>query len=175
MNKRVVDTNVVLIADGKASHVSGECKDICTLRLESIKRNGHVIIDDGWLILGEYKNKLEPNRDSLPGEKFVKWILQNLANPKFVTQVSITKTGAGGKYFKEFPDDRELETEFDPADRKFIAVANVHPDKPTILQAADSKWLGWEERLYAHGISIEFICCDELKSVRKRKLARSKK
>jgi len=62
-----------------------------------------------------------------------------------------------------------FEAEFDPSDRKFIAVANAHTEKPPILECADSKWLGWEKKLGAHGIRIEVLCRDELEVIRKRK------
>ncbi len=62
-----------------------------------------------------------------------------------------------------------LEASFDPADRKFIAVANAHPEKPPVLESADSKWLGWEPRLNVCGIRIEFLCRKELEVIRQRK------
>jgi len=71
--------------------------------------------------------------------------------------------------FEEFPADQALEDDFDPDDRKFVAVANAHPEKPPILEAADSKWLGWEAKLALHGIRLEFLCRDELEAIRERK------
>ena len=63
-----------------------------------------------------------------------------------------------------FPRDPDL-TNFDPADRKFIAVALVHADKPTILQAVDSKWWNYRETLKQNGVTIDFICEDDIRSI----------
>jgi hypothetical protein len=51
---------------------------------------------------------------------------------------------------------------YDPADRKFIAVAAAHDDHPPVLQALDSKWWGWREALAAAGVTIRFLCPAEI-------------
>jgi hypothetical protein len=51
-----------------------------------------------------------------------------------------------------------LRANFDNSDRKFVAVANAHPDKPEILQATDSKWWGWKDALAKVGITVSFMC-----------------
>lgn len=89
--------------------------------------------------------------------------------PKHVSWITITPSDSSGTVFKEFPNDKQLFDAFDPADRKFVAAANVHPEKPPILQCADSKWLGWENDLLKHGIKLEILCRSELLSIRKRK------
>ena len=61
-----------------------------------------------------------------------------------------------------------------PSDRKFFAASNAHPGKPPILEAADSKWLGWEEQLEQHGIKVEVLCRAELEAIRKRKTKKKK-
>jgi hypothetical protein len=86
-----------------------------------------------------------------------------------VASVDLTPTNAEQTDFVEFPDDEELRADFDPADRKFVAASNAHPDKPPIIESADSKWLGWEERLAEHGITLEFLCQDELEAIRAKK------
>lgn len=59
--------------------------------------------------------------------------------------------------YTEFPDPA-LEPQFDAPDRKFAAVANAHPDRPPLWQAADSKWLDWWKPLAAAGVDVEFLC-----------------
>ncbi|MGH8498629.1 MAG: hypothetical protein ACRERV_07480, partial [Methylococcales bacterium] len=51
---------------------------------------------------------------------------------------------------------------FDPPDRKFAAVANAHPDKPPVWQATDCKWLDWWSRLKKVGVTIEFLCPEDV-------------
>lgn len=39
--------------------------------------------------------------------------------------------------YKEYPDDKQLK-EFDPPDRKYIALAYKHSENPPIVEASDS-------------------------------------
>jgi len=47
----------------------------------------------------------------------------------------------------------------------------THLDGDTlpILDAADSKWLGWEEALAKAGIRVDVVCRDELAIIREKK------
>ena len=90
----------------------------------------------------------------------MKWALQNRANSKHADLIALT--GDPGSGFTSFPKDADL-SNFDPADRMFIAVSNAHPGKPPVLQAADSNWLGWSDALRRRGILVEFLCIDDIK------------
>lgn len=151
----VVDTNVLLIANRRHEDVSDECVEVCAQRLLAIKKNGVIAIDDGYRILREYLGKTHPNGPKGPGDVFLKWLLQNQRNPERCCTVAITETHPDN--FAEFPVDPVL-VNFDPPDRKFVAVAAAHPDRPPLLQGADSKWLGWQPALRCNGIEVEFIC-----------------
>jgi hypothetical protein len=70
--------------------------------------------------------------------------------------VNITKNGDS---YDEFPTHDGLD-DFDKSDRKFVAVANAHADKPSILQATDSKWWGWKDALAEVGMAVHFLCPD---------------
>ena len=169
MSSIVIDTNVLLVADGKAGQMSEACRIECIERLQKIQSSERVVVDDSWLIVGEYHKKITPNNSSMPGSAFLKWLLQFQGNDKHVSRVKVTPRDPECTLFEEFPLDGVLEASFDPADRKFIAVANAHPEKPPVLESADSKWLGWEPRLNACGITIEFLCRKELEAIRQRK------
>ena len=75
--------------------------------------------------------------------------------------VSITPLAGNGTDFEEFPDDPAL-SNFDPDDRKFLAVAlvyeSVYQQNATLLQASDSQWYGFQEELVRNGLEVEFIC-----------------
>lgn len=71
--------------------------------------------------------------------------------------------------FVEFPDHEDL-ADVDPSDRKFVAVANAHRDKPPIIEATDSKWWGWKDALEECGITVEFVCLDQVEEVYRRKM-----
>ena len=155
MSPVVIDTNVLLIANGSHQDVSPSCRAECITRLLAHQKSGVVVIDDAFRILKEYQHKTKPNQPKWVGDAFLKWLLQNAANGKRVHRVAITETASDE--FAEFPDPA-LQPQFDAPDRKFAAVANAHPDKPPVWQGADCKWLNWWPQLDAQGVKVEFLC-----------------
>ena len=166
MRVAVVDTNVVLVANGQHADVSPECVKTCALALQSVMRSGKLVLDDGFRILLEYQNKTQPKKGNRPGDAFVKWALNNRCNAKSVDQVALLEHDERG--FESFPDDPEL-ANFDAPDRKFVAVSGAHPDKPSIAQATDSKWIGWAPALRRHGIGVAFLCPADIQRFREKK------
>ena len=166
----VVDTNVVLVANGQHADVSPECVADCATLLQEIMKRGQLAIDDGFEILIEYQNKTTPKKGNRPGDAFVKWVLRNRLNSKFVEQATLESHPT--RVYESFPDDARL-TLFDVADRKFVAVANVMVSKPEIMQAADSKWLGWSPILKQCGVSVTFLCQPDIVRFSSRKTKRN--
>lgn len=162
----VVDTNVILVANGQHTEVGPDCVTTCTLRLQKIMAKERIALDDMWKILGEYQNKTQPKTANRPGDAFVKWALRNNANNERCDLVPITPDNQRG--YQEFPADARL-ADFDAPDRKFVAVASRHPGQPTILQAADSKWLRWAPALRSHGITVDFLCPSDIKRFQQNK------
>lgn len=156
--KAVVDTNVLLVANGQHADVSSDCVEACILSLQALMKNGTTVIDDGYRILGEYQNKTSLYPPKGAGDVFLKWLLRNAGNAKKVQLVVISETSKN--CFAEFPDP-ELEAIFDAPDRKFAAVAHAHAEKPPVLQAADCKWLDWWPALRAKGVEVNFLCPDD--------------
>jgi hypothetical protein len=166
--KCVVDTNVPVIANGKSKQASAECIRVCAVRLDELKRRGKLVLDDGWRILKEYMSNLDSKGQPGPGNKFLKWVHTNYKNPKRCELVRITPRNSSETDFEEFPSDPEIE-DFDPEDRKFVAVAAAHPDKPPILQAVDAKWWEMKEPLREAGITVNFLCEKDIRSILHRK------
>jgi hypothetical protein len=163
----VIDTNVLLVADGQTESMSGGCRIECIERLDRVRQTEQVVLDRGWIIFAEYQKKLKPNGAPTAGNAFLKWLLQT--QDRTVSWVTITPTDNALTMFVEFPPDKALEAGFDPDDRKFVAAANADPKCNSILEAADTKWLEWEEALAAHGIVVEFLCRTELEQIHARK------
>lgn len=149
--KAVIDTNVLLVANGQHADVTEDCVIACVTRLQALQKSGVVVIDDAYRIVGEYLHKTSLKPPVGVGDKFLKWMLQHTASR--VEQVALNETAED--CFAEFPDP---EQRFDPPDRKFVAVAHAHPDKPPIWQAADCKWLDWWPALRAMGVEVDFLC-----------------
>jgi len=155
--RAVIDTNVLLVANGQHDDVSDDCVVECVRRLQAMQHSGVTVIDDGYRILGEYQHKTRVNPPKGVGDVFLKWLLRQLGTAR-VEQVSLSESEPDR--FAEFPDPA-LEPVFDAPDRKFAAVAHAHPLKPEIWQAADCKWLDWWPILRARGIEIWFLCPDD--------------
>lgn len=156
--RAVIDTNVLLVANEQHADVSTECVIECVQRLQAMKQTGVTVIDDGFRILGEYQNKTSLNPPKGVGDVFLKWLLRQAGNPTRVEQISLTELAENE--FAEFPDTT-LQPAFDAPDRKFAAVAHAHPDKPSVWQAADCKWLDWWPALQAKGVRVEFLCPED--------------
>ena len=170
MNAVIVDTNVIVIAND-TDDKREDCRDRCQDRLQQIRdQRETVILDDKWRILGEYKDNTNPNSQKGIGDLFVKRLLQNLRNPAVCTMVPITPLVGNGNDFEEFPNDDDALTGFHKKDRKFIAVALAYQrgagQVPTITLAIDRGWLQFIDALEKHGISIDFICEEDIQRTR---------
>ena len=157
--KCVVDTNVPILANRAKDPLTipdelAPCVLSCILAVEHVVKNGGLVIDSGDEIFDEYRRNLSLKGQPGMGDRFVKWVHDNRWNFPDEDRVAITKIGDS---YTEFPFHEGL-FDFDISDRKFVAVANAHPAKPPILQAADSKWWGWKDALAEMGITVRFLC-----------------
>jgi hypothetical protein len=164
----VVDTNVAVIANGTSAPASADCAAASARALQDVMRSGHVFIDDAGEIVTEYRNNLAPFGQPLPGNAFLKWLLTHEWDRRRVTRVTVTRNN-GSTGFDELPvpDDG---TRYDPSDCKFLAIAATHPEHPPILQAMDSKWFGWVKALETCGVTIHFLCRDEIERLYHRQV-----
>lgn len=153
----IVETNVIAVANKKASHVSPECALNCTAVLLQTSKEFIVVLDAGNRFFEEYFR--HANRPGQPGfgDAFVKWLWNNQGYSKHCETVSITQKLADPDDFEEFPGDNDLNS-FDRSDRKFVAVALKSSHNPVIYNASDSDWFDFREPLERHGVRIEFIC-----------------
>ncbi|WP_374317130.1 hypothetical protein [Aquabacterium sp.] len=162
----IVDTNVILVANGQHPAVTQACRACCIAWLQRIMKEGRVALDDAYLIMTEYQHKTHTSTGDGVGDQFVRWVLHEFDNPARVDQVRIDPDEWKG--FAAFPADQRL-VSFDPSDRKFVAVSRCHPERPPILQAADSKWLDWSGPLAEYGVNILFLCGNELQQFHQHK------
>jgi hypothetical protein len=160
----VVDTNVPVVANGDSAQASPRCVQACTVRLRQLTESGRLALDDKWLILREYKANLSSDGQPGVGDAFLKWALTNYRNPDRCELVSITPTCEEPDDFVEFPSSAGLAS-FDPDDRKFVAVAVSHRDRPPILQAVDTKWWELSAKLEAAGVIVDFLCPHDMSAI----------
>lgn len=167
--KVVIDTNVLLVANQQHADISSDCIASCIEHLQKVQSDGVVVIDDSFIILNEYQNKTSISPPRGVGDVFLKWLLRNMGNPARVEMVSVSLSDID--IYAEFPD-QALQHEFDPPDRIFPTVANVHAEKPTIWQAADCKWIDWWPKLAKHDIKVKFLCVADAQRFYKNKFPR---
>lgn len=151
----MVDTNVPLVANGKAEQADLECEVACVRKLIQIQSEQRTLLDDKMLIMGEYRRNLSQSGQPGVGDAFFKWLWENQANEQHCRTVPLTVHADRG--FVEFPDDARLSS-FDLSDRKFVAVALASGTDPQVLNASDTDWWHDRQTLAEHGIQIVFLC-----------------
>lgn len=162
--KVIVDTNVAVVANGRqVQQASALCLRACIDAIFDIQRQHTLVLDDRWRILKEYQRNLNSTGQPGIGDAFLKSALDNRTNPLRceLTPISSLATSADAADFAEFPEDSRLTT-FDRSDRKFVAVALAHPEKPPILNATDTDWWHHRTTLERYGVQIQFLCPDAM-------------
>lgn len=153
----VIDTNVPVTANGRNTAALPSCVVASAKSLQAVMKGGHLFIDDGGLIVREYRAHLHPSGQPGPGDVFLKWLLTNEWSGQRVSRVRLTPKREDGTDFEELPAAQDGVV-YDPSDRKFLAVAAAHAEHPPVLQATDSKWWGWRESLADVGVAVHFLC-----------------
>ena len=168
--KCVVDTNVPITANkalrpDKLDDELIPCVLACIKAIEHVVKHGGPVLDAGDEIYNEYRHQLSLKGTPGLGDSFMKWVHDNRWSSR-VERVPITPSGDS---YEEFPDHPGLRS-FDRSDRKFVAVACAHPEKPVVLQATDSKWWGWKDALAEAGVAVQFLCPDYVEATWEKKL-----
>ena len=170
----VVDTNVVLVANGQQPAVAGLCVEACIRALLAVQAGRQrVVVDDADRILGEYRHKTKPwSRQPKTGDIFVKWVHDYQYDRSRCDRVTLHPKANDPQDFEEFPADAALAT-FERADRKFVAVAKAHAEQPPILEAADTDFWYARQALAVCGVKVEFLCPNDIQRLAARKQKKS--
>jgi hypothetical protein len=139
-----------------------DCRLASAAALLAVMRQGHLFLDNAGLIVAEYLGAVGTGQPEAGGA-FVRWVLQNQWVEAKVSRVAVTPRTDALTTFRELPPPI-AGTTYDPSDEKFLAVAAAHPERPPVLQALDSKWWGWQDSLRACGVTLHFLCPDEIKA-----------
>ena len=153
----VIDTNVLVSANGKSDHAGLDCQMTCINALEEVIKRKKVAIDTASQIIDEYRLHASHSGQPSVGDAFFKWLWLNQGNPRHCEQAPITPRPSDYRDFEEFPDDPVF-SGFDRADRKFVAVARASQSHPKILNATDSDWWDFRAELKRIGVKIDFLC-----------------
>ncbi len=171
--KCLVDTNVPKSANlalnpEKVSRELSGCVLACVEAVEHVIKRRGLILDAGDEIFNEYRQQLSMKGQPGVGDRFMKWVHDNRWSFPDANRVEITKNGDS---YDQFPTHHGLKN-FDNSDRKFVATANAHLNKPPILQATDSKWWGWKDALAEVEITVHFLCPQYVEAKYKKKMGK---
>ena len=172
MEAVVIDTNVLVVANGKAAapQASKKCIILCRARLAEILRGTErVLLDDKKRIIREYRNNLNEKGRGF-GDRFWLELKRRFYNPKgypeTVIAVQITPLEGNGTEFEEFPNDDAALSDFHKKDKKFVAVALTYQrdsgKEAPILKADDRGWDKFRAALAVHGVQVDSICEDDI-------------
>ena len=152
----VVDTNVPLVANGKAEQAGWKCEDACVRKLIQVQAGRRTLVDDKRLIFKEYLKRLSLSGQPGLGDAFFKWLWENQANPQHCRIVPVT-VHDGRSDSRSSRTSARLDS-FDRSDRKFVAVALASGSSPKVLNAADTDWRDHRQALAENGVDVVFLC-----------------
>ena len=164
MRRRVVDSNVLVVANGRQTNASVHCRTAAVEALRDLLGRGRIVVDRAGAMIEEYRRYCHPKGQPGVGDRFYREILMNYAAEK-VERIGLSQRNDGS--FADFPDDPALAA-FDPSDRKFAAAARKAG--VPVMNATDSGWLIHHEALARNGIEVEFVCgMDQVQSAASRR------
>jgi hypothetical protein len=148
---RVVDTNVLVVANGRVGNAGPRCRLAAIDALNELLTRGRIVVDLAGEILGEYRRYCKPEGQPGVGDRFFREVLMNYAGK--IERVCLKKRPDGS--FVDFPDDEDL-ANFDHSDRKFAAASRKL--STPVVNATDSDWVDHLPALERHGIRVDFVC-----------------
>ena len=149
--RAVVDTNVLVVANGRNTHADLECQGRCAKVIADISLNGTAVIDDQDLILTEYQRHLSFEGQPGVGDAFFKHVFDNSYSMDRVEKVSITHIQDDDRGFAELPTNT-----LDRSDQKFLAVSVV--SRAPILNATDSDWHNERALISSLDVVVRQLC-----------------
>jgi hypothetical protein len=151
MRRRVVDSNVAVIANGRDTNASLACRTAAIDALAALLKTGRIIVDDAGAMLAEYRTYCHPRGQPGVGDRFFREVLMNYSGKIERITLEISDDGS----YVDFPRDPDL-VKFDLSDRKFAAAARKL--SVPVLNAVDSDWFDHRAALKRNGIKVEFLC-----------------
>lgn len=150
--KKVIDSNVAIVANGHAPQASIDCELACVELLERCEHLS-ICLDQTSLIMDEYAKHLSYAGNPGVGDMFFKYLHDNQYAEKNIELVTINQVADDQRGFAELPENK-----FDPSDRKFLATAvsaEAH-----VVNATDSDWAEQQELMNQLNITVQQLCPD---------------
>jgi hypothetical protein len=152
MRHSVIDTNVLVVANGRADHADDTCRLRSARALLEVERKRSLVLDWGWEILREYSKHVSVVGEPEAGDRFFQWA----ASSAHIRRVSINEHP--DRAYREFPSDPRLKR-FDWSDRKFVAATVSSGTEDTeLVNAVDSDYSLHRTALKDAGVSVNELC-----------------
>ena len=152
--KWVVDSNVAIVANGKAQQVSAVCQICCIEFLQyaiSPKSPDVIALDNNGAIFDEYKKHLSFAGQPGVGDIFFKFIHDQMYSKNKIKLFVINPVNDESVGYRELPPNN-----LDQSDRKFLAVACVA--KANIANATDTDWEQQKALVTSLGVTVKQLC-----------------
>ncbi len=168
--KYIVDTNVLCMARERYDEMTpseAKCAMACiNFITEFMKNDYRLVLDKDREILGEYERNINTKGQPTLATIFMKWIYEYISKAE-VNDIYVDLLKREQDDYETFPINKRLR-EFDNSDKKFVALANAHPENPPIVQGTDCKWWGFRDVLAECGIQVDFLCEEYIIEMYKR-------
>ncbi len=152
IGRSVVDTNVLVAANGRDTHVDEGCQESCVEELKRLAREEVVCVDDKGLIMGEYGKRIAHAGQAGPGTIFYKHVWQKMGDSNRVRLIPVRPRDDEGRDFT----DPILPPNNLKKDAKFLAVA-LKADA-VIVNASDSDWNEHRELTDQLDVDVRQLC-----------------
>jgi hypothetical protein len=151
MTDYVIDTNVWIMVDRLPDEIQDHDELDCHLQCVDwlsnfVRGEDRLVVDWDYKILGEYR------RHAARGELFNRWLNQLERQNRLIVNYQVQFDAQG---YAVVPESL---AEFDPSDKKFIAVARDYNPILLIVNATDTDWAKSREILEAEGITVQELC-----------------
>lgn len=151
-NRAVVDTNVLVAANGRDTHVEINCQRKCMEELARLASREVVCVDDKGLIMREYERRVTSSQQAGPGTVFYKEVWRQMGDSNRVRLIPVEPCDDEGRDFA----DPILPPNNLKKDAKFLAVA-IKADA-VIVNASDSDWDEHHELTDQLGVEVRQLC-----------------
>ena len=153
----VVDTNVLVVANGNNEQADPECELACVEMLEGATKGKQVVLlDASDLIMDEYEGYCSYSGESGVGDMFFKFLHDHQYSHNTVIRVLIQETPDEDGGFANLPPN-----DFDRDDRKFLAVAEAGDGR--VVNATDSHWSEHADFISSICVQVLELCPQCLK------------
>lgn len=148
-----VDTNILVVANGRNTNASPSCRLAVVDFLAEMMKRGRLIIDLEGLVEDEYRRNIDLGQPGV-GNLFFQYFIATASER--LERVSLGRDKHGE--FVAFLCTGDLRR-FDRSDRKFGALSKTA--SCSVANATDSDWLDMRAALERDGVQVHFVCgCD---------------